>query len=205
MLKGVFIDLVLIRISGGQLNDSSSIQREDIRSYMPAAINYVVSAAYNTDISVEGHRDYPSLFYGYFPAVAILTDTARHNWKYIVRPSGTIPMPKNQGIRAVEDGCGHTLKPLSDNNFRVIDWLLKTFPGEKYFRPEGKKIYLFGLPAPTNNIGVSLIVDCDSLADTDELPIQAGLEGKAIDICVEFITGERQMPADRKSDERDLN
>lgn len=205
MKKGIFIELVLLRINGGQLNDSSSVDRRDIRAYLPAAVNYAMIEGYRVNIREEGNRDFSSLFYGYFPDNAIQVDTARHNWKYIVLPKAVPALPRNQGIRSIEDGCGYSLKPLSDNAFRQIGHFKKVFAGDKYYRLEGQKIYLFNLPSVTTTIPVSLIVDSNALTDDDELPIPAGLEGKAIDICVEFITGERQVPADRKSDERDLN
>lgn len=205
MTKGKFIELVLLKIEGGQLNDSSSVDRRDIRTYLPASINFVMVEAYRVNIQVEGVRDLPSFFYGYFPTNDILTDTTRHNWKYIVAPKAYVPLPRNQGVRSIEDGEGYNLKPLSDNAFRQIHKLHKIFTGDKFYRPEGMKIYLWNLPSVTTNVPCSLIVDSDVLEDTDVLPIQAGLEGKAIDICVEFMTGERQMTADRKSDERDIN
>lgn len=205
MTKGIFKELVLLKVNGGQLNDSSSVDRRDINAYIPAAINFVMIEAYRVNIQIEGARDFPSFFYGYFPTNAILIDTARHNWKYIVAPKAYVPLPRNQGIRSIEDGCGYNLKPLTDNAFRQIGHMHKILNGDKYYRPEGMKIYLWNLPVPTTSVPCSLIIDSSALTDTDELPIQAGLEGKAIDICVEFITGERQMPADRKSDERDVN
>lgn len=205
MIKGRFIELVLLRINGGHLPVEASVQRRDIRAYLPAAVNYAMTAGYNINIQVEENRDFSSLFYGYFPTNTVYKDINRHNWMYITLPKATVALPKNQGIRSVEDGCGYSLKPLSDNAFRTIKHYSKILNGDKYYRLEGSKIYLFNLPPVTTSVPVSLIVDSAALTDNDELPIPAGLEGKAIDICVEFITGERQMPADRKSDTRDIN
>jgi hypothetical protein len=206
MTKGKFTETVLLKIEGFQLNDSSSVQRRDIRAYLPAAVNYAMMAGYNINIQVEGNRDFSSVFYGYFPALAISKDTTRHNWKYITLPKGTIALPKNQGIRSIEDGSGYNLKPLSDNAFRTINSWLETYKGDGYYRLEGNKIYLFNISAIATVINLSMIVDTDSLTDDDILPIPAGLEGRAIDICYEFLTGVRQLPpADRKSDERDIN
>jgi hypothetical protein len=96
-------------------------------------------------------------------------------------------------------------KPLSDNAFRTIAHSVKLFTGASYFRLEGNKIYLFGSNPIIETINLSMIVDTDDLLDTDLLPIPAGLEKLAMDTCYEFMTGERQMPADRKSDQRDIN
>ena len=50
-----------------------------------------------------------------------------------------------------------------------------------------------------------MVVDVDDLLPTDELPIQAGMEMEAIEMCVQFMTGQRQIPADMKNDKKDLN
>lgn len=205
MIKGKFIDLVLIKVNGGQLTDESSVDRRVIRSYMPAAINFAMHATYNVNIQEEGTRDYASLFYAYYPNLNISVDTTRHNYKYITLPKGYVQFARHQGIRTIDDGCGYNLKPLSDNAFKTINHFKRIFTGDSYYRPEGTKVYLFGLPAPTTKVGASIIVDCDSLDDTDLLPLQAGFEKLAIDTCYEFVTGVRQMPADRKNDKRDVN
>lgn len=205
MTKGVFKELVFLKINGGQLADDSAVKRRDINAYLPAAVNYAMMAGYGINIQMEGNRDFSSCFYGFFSGNTLLTDTDRHNWKYIVLPKATVPLPRNQGIRTVENGCGYTLKPLSDNAFRTIGSHSSIFTGDSYFRLEGNKIYLFNLPPVTSTIDLSMIVDSAALADTDTLPIPAGLETKAIDICYEFMIGERQLPADKKSDQRDIN
>jgi hypothetical protein len=208
MKKGIMVESVLLRINGGHIPVDASVQRRDIRAYLPAAVNYVMSAGYNINIQVEENRDLSSLFYGYFPNNAVHIDTDRHNWLYINYPKGTVALPKNQGIRSVEDGCGYFLKPLSDNAFRTINHYKQVLNGDKYFRPDGKKIYLFNMPpviVDGPGIPMSMIVDSAELTDDDELPIPAGLEGKAIDECVAYFTGERQAPANRKSDNRDIN
>jgi len=205
MVKGIFIEQVLLRVNGGVLNDSSSLKRAEIRKYVPAAINYVLTASYNITLQQEGNRDMSSLFYGYFANQTILKDASRHNWAYIAYPKATIAFANNQGIRGIEDGDGNQFKPLSDNAFRTINQYKDIFTGAKYYRPEQIGIYLFNQGTLTTNVGLTMIVDSDALLDTDVLPLPAGLEGKAIDICVEFFTGQREIPAKKVDDKTDIN
>jgi len=205
MTKGKFRELVLIKVSGGVLTNQGSIDRRDINVYIPVAVNYSMLAGYNLEIKTEEDRDFSSMFYGYFPDQAILTDATRHNWKYIVDPAGGIALPRNQDIRSIEDGLGNTYKPLPDNAMKHLNYYLPLMEGIGFYRREQTKIYIFNAPPIAKTISVSRIVDCDSLADTDILPIPAGLEKLAIDVCYEFIVGIRQLPADRKNDKRDLN
>lgn len=204
MTKKVFRELVFLEVNGGQLNDSASANRRIINAYIPAAVNWVLTNDYRINLRQESTRDINSLFYGFFPNLEVLVDAARHNWKYITYPKNIVPMPRNQGVRGIEDGTGYQLKPLSDNSFRTINHFSKVFP-DRYYRPEQKGIYLFNLPSPVTTVSGTFIVDVNDLSDDDELPIPAGQEVDALKVAIEFATGVRQAPADRKSDERDLN
>lgn len=62
MTKGILKELVLIALNGGTLNDESAILRADIEAYLPAAVNYAMSKAYNINLQIEGNRDMSSLF-----------------------------------------------------------------------------------------------------------------------------------------------
>lgn len=203
--KARFVEQILLKVGGGVITDELSIQRVDIASYLPAAINYVQIASYNLNIKIEGDRDINSLFYGFFADQPILVDSARHNWTYIAYPKAFVALPHNQGIRQIEDGDGNTYKPLSDNAFRTIKHSAGLFTGASYFRPEQKGIYLFSQNKLIESVSLTGIVDVDELADTDILPIPAGFEKQALDVTYEFFVGERELPADRKNDKTDVN
>lgn len=205
MQKGIFIETVLIRANGGVITDESSILRADIRAYASAALNYSIMQGYYTGIKTEGNRDLSSLFYGYFPQLAISKDTQRNNTAYIVPPKGTIALPSNQGIRFITDDCENTFKPLPDNAMHNLNFYLKLMPGTQFFRLTPGKIYLYNIGKLLGKVNLTMIVRFEDLAMTDELPIPAGLEDQTIELCVQFVTGQRQLPADRKNDERDLN
>lgn len=204
MIKGKFRELVLLRVNGGVLTDQAAVDRLDIDAYAPAAINEAMLGGYALEVRGEGDRDFSSMFYGYFPDQAILVDAQRHNWKYIT-DSGGIALPLNQDIRSIEDDLGNTYKPLPDNAMKTINYYLPQMAGIGFYRREGNKIYIFNAPPIVKTINKSRIVDYDSLADTDILPIPAGLEKSAINTCYEWIAGIRQAPADRVNDKRDLN
>lgn len=205
MTKGKFIDTILIRVNGGVLNDESAVWRQDIRAYLSAAVNYCIMQGYYTGIKSEGNRDLSAIFYGYFPTIAISKDATKNNRAYITLPKGTIALPRNQGIRFVTDVNEKTFKPLSDNSIHSIKHYERMFPDVSYFRLEGKKIYLYNINPLLESVNLTMIVNVDDLDSTDDLPIPAGLEDQAIDLCVQFFTGERQLPADEKNDKTDIN
>lgn len=205
MLKSRFRELVFIKVNGGHITDQSDVDRRTINAYIPAAVNLAMLQGYTLEIKEEGDRDFSSLFYGYFPTMTIQPDATRHNWMYFTHPKAGIALPRNQDIRQVEDNLGNTYIALPDSAMKNLSYYLPLMEGIGFYRREQTKIYLFNAPPLVQSINFSCIVDCDALADTDILPIPAGLEAEAIQNCYEFISGIRQLPADRKNDKRDIN
>lgn len=204
MKKGVARELVFLEVNGGQLNDSASANRRIIDAYMPAAMNMAITDDYRINLRGEPTRDLSGLFYGFYNNLEVQVDATRHSWKYITLPAQIIALPRNQAIRGIEDGTGYAYKPLSDNGFKTIIHFSKIFT-DKYFRVEGQKLYLFNAPAPVTNLSGTFILAYEALTDDDQLPVPAGQEAKMIQIAVEFVTGVRQIGADRKEDQRDTN
>lgn len=203
--KGRAIELTLLRVNGGVLNDASVVKRSDIRVYLPLALNYVMQASRNITLQQEGNRDMSSLFYGYHGNQPILTDTARHGWSYIAYPKPSIAFANNEGIRYVEDGDGNKFKPLGDNAFATIHHYKDVLTDAKYYRPEQNGIYLFNQGPLCTNVAVVMITDSDALLDTDQLPLPAGLETMFLDKMFEWFTQQRTMLAKKEDDKTDIN
>jgi len=202
MKKGIFRELVWLKINGGGLNPNSAVQRVDIDAYMPAAINWAVSAGRNTNIAQEGNRDYPSMFYGSFTDRTI-DRTGRV--PFITLPKGYVPLPSNEGIRFITDNCGNTYAPLSDSDRRMIKQYVPILPDLKAYYPIGSKIELYGINPLIESLTGEIIVRCEDLEDEDELPIIAGFEKDAVQVCFEFISGQRQLPAQKNAIKTDVN
>jgi len=202
MTKEVFVETVILRVNGGNLSDESSTQRVDVEAYLPAAVNYAVTAGRNTNLQIEGNRDYPSLFYGSFSNLSIDRSQTPPT---VTLPKGYMPLAGNEGIRFVHDNCGNYYAPLMDADRRTIKSYSKQLTDQLYFYPLGKKLELWGLNPLAEDLSGEIIIDVEELAPTDELPIQAGFETMALDICYQWITGQRQYPADKKNNNADIN
>lgn len=205
MIKNVFVELAVLQANGGVLNDESNVKRKDIIAYAPAAINYVMVTNYRQALAETGIRDMSGSFYTYFSSLPLLQDANLDNRKYFELPKGVAPFTHNQGIRHVTNGCEGTFKPVPDGSYPTIKYYCKIFKNTGFYRPIGKKVYLYNEPKLMETIGCFLIVRFEDLADTDELPIPAGLEYLAIDMAVAFATGQRQVPTDTKNDKKDIN
>lgn len=203
MKLGLLVDTILLRINGGILNTESAVKREDIRAYVPAAVNWAMTKSYYTNIKAENNRDFPSLFYGVFNDVTITRpQTGR---PYFTVQKGYVPLPNNAGIRFVMDGCENTYSPVADSDVPLLNYYSKHLNKEKFFRPIGYKVELIGLPKLMNLISYQAITDVNELSYDDELPIQAGQENDVIDITIQFFTGQRQMPGDKVNNKADIN
>lgn len=202
MTLGIFVETILLRINGGVLPVDSAVQRVDIQAYVPAAVNYAREKSYNINLQLEGNRDIPSTFYGQFDDLPILRDKKQ---PYIAYPKGTVSMRGNQGIRFITDNCCGSYSPLSDNDMSLICYYGDKMIDMKFYRPKQANIELFGASPLAETINMEMIVRVEDLDDDDELPIDAGFEADALNICWELISGQREIPADKRSDNSDIN
>lgn len=203
MTLGLFVENVLLRVNGGELTDESSVQRVDIKAYVPAAVNWAMSKAYNINLQQFGDRDYPSAFYASFTDVTINRDTRIPT---ITLPYNVVPMYGNQGIRYIKDNCGNTYTPLSDSDMHTVEHYLSMMTDAKFYRlKESKKVELYGLNKLINKLSGEYIIKIEDLTMDSELPLQAGTELEAIEVCIQFFTGQRSIPADKLNSKSDVN
>ncbi len=202
MKKGIFKELLYLRINGGNLNDESSVQRVDIDAYLPIAVNWAVQSARNSSLDAQGNRDLPSVFYGVFENVEIKRDKQP---PYIEVPKGYIPLYGNEGIRFVYDNCRDYYTPLNDADRRTISHYQGILTDQKYFYPVREILELYGVNKVAKTLSGEYIVDVSELSDDDELPIPAGYENDAINMSYSWISGERELPSDKKNNNADIN
>lgn len=203
MTKAIFAENVLLRVNGGVLVDESNVLREDIFAYIPAAVNYALTAGRNTSISQEGNRDLPSMFYGTFSDLAI---DRTGSVAFVTLPKGYVPLYGNEGVRSVFDDCGNYYAPLMDADRRTIKSYSKKLLDQGFYYPIGTntlEVY------PPNKLVQALngeyIVRVEDLADTDQLPLPASTETMALDLCVQWFTDQRSRPADLINNKADIN
>lgn len=205
MTLGVFVELVMLRVNGGTINAESAVQRVDILAYLPAAVNYAMTAGRNMSLQ-EGNRDYPSMFFGTFSDLPINKNSSV---AFITLPKGYSPLLGNEGLRSIHDNCSNYYSLLMESDRKTIKHYREKFIGQGFYYPIGKKVVEV---YPNNPLSETLsgeyIVDVRELEDEDELPLIGSTESIALDMCVAWITGEKEMPADKKNstvDEVNLN
>lgn len=203
MTLGVFIESVLLRLNGGQLTDESSVQRVDIKAYVPAAVNWAMSKTYNLNLGQFGDRDFPSVFYASFTNLPI-NKTPRI--PIITLPYNVIPLYGNQGLRYVKDNTGYTYSPLSDSDMHTVESYVELMTDMKFYRLKAAKVVeLYGLADDDEELSGEYLIKIEDLTMDDELPLQAGTEIETIQVCMEFFTGQRQIGADKLNNKTDIN
>jgi hypothetical protein len=204
MTKGEIIDTVLIRINGGVLNSESAVWRVDLEAYIPAAVNYALVAMENIQIKDEGDREMPGDFVACYELPIQYNEDRRVD--FVALTVAPIAFRSNRGIRLIIDNCNHTYAPMRETGVSGINKILK-YLGHKglYWYQGNNDIFIYNKPKLANRLFVYIIKNVKSYAMDDELPIPAGMEADVMNIMYEYFTGQRQVPADRKSDQRDLN
>lgn len=197
MTKGEAIELVLQRVSGGTVNQDTSrrIRYEDVATYLTPAINYAITKQYYITKREEGESTVSDEFVAtYYQPV--LFDAQRDAY-YSDLPAKLISMPKNRGIRYVGAIKG-------DNQFveasltatKHDSYYTGSTANETIYRLVGSKLYYSNISGTVKEVIIQMIANINDLDDEDELPVPSGTEIEVIDLCIQFFTGQRQMPQD---------
>lgn len=205
MTKSVFAENVLIAMGGGVLTNELAIQRVDIFAFLPAAVNYALTAGRNTSLSQEGNRDLPSMFYGTFTDLVIDRSS---NTAFVTLPKGYVPLYGNEGVRSVFDDCGNYYAPLMDADRRLIKAYKDKLTEQGFYYPIGKnKLEVYPTNPLVEMLNGEYIVRVQDLGDDDELPLPADTEMMAVQLLAQWFTDPRKRPADlinNKSDDANV-
>lgn len=200
MTKGEAIELVFLDVNGGKPTPDNSVMRADIRTYLPASVNYAMDVVYNNNLQIEGDRDFPSEFYSVFEDIAV---DRTERLPFIPLTLGTAPLKGGAGIRFVYDNCGVHYGMLPDSELSNAEYYSKMTPGMGWYRRTGNNLILYGINPIAEKINYQAITKVEDLADTDELPIQAGAEERVLDKMKEWFA--KKFGYDTKVDSRDTN
>lgn len=199
MQVGEIVELVFIRVNGNRPSTDSTILRSDIRFLLPAAINYALDAAYNVNIESERDRDMPAEFY-VFRTASLNTGGARPKFDLI---NPVVPLKGAAGLRFVQDDLGNYYTPVPDYAMYNLDYYSSIVPCG-WYRQMGNSVELWGGDPDAASVSYHGLEKVDGMADTDEAPIQAGMEPMVMDLLVDWFTGAKQMPYDPNTEGRDL-
>lgn len=198
MTKSELIGQALLRISGGVPTTDSPVKWGECETYLAMSVNYVMTGQYWAENKAEGGHNVNPLLYTVFENISISTD-ATTSRKYFILPKRLITLPKARALE-VNTMCGKMCFPLTQGDNALEQYYGKLKPSISYF-PEGQtKVWLYNVPALVSKVRTKQWVHVGDLDDTDEVILPSDGDTKVVDLMVQFLTGERQMPQDYTQD-----
>lgn len=205
MQKDIFIELVYQAAHANRPSTDFVVLRADIEAYIPAVVNFALTKGFYTQKNQEGNGDIPTQFYAKYTDIPVSQETTGKMNYYFEMPALLVALPSDRGLRMITDNCGNLYTPIKDIQLSNIDYWLKVLPCEKFYSKSGNNVTLYNKPSGVVKMNLTGVVESSELKDTDQLPLPAGEEKDAIDMCMDFVLGVRQLPVDRKVDGRNLN
>lgn len=184
---------VLLVVSGGVATTDVSVREWDIRSCIPAAVNYAITGDYWANIQRDKDREIPNSFVSEFEFTSVSTET--NGKEFLPFDKVIVNIPGNGGIRYVQDDCGNQYAPRTLGVSKKCYWD-KVMEENMEYQFKSKKIYLFGRPPLTEKFFVGAVQDVSEMSGSDQLPIPAGREPEVIDMLVSLFSNQRMQPKD---------
>lgn len=194
MILENLIGQVLLRISGGKYTSEISVTFDDVRQYLPAAVNYALNGSYWNNLAIDGDHEVPGFFLSEY--------TLSVAGNSVTLPKRKINIGNNRGVRYMTSTDGARIIPMPQGMTNNSRWG-RMYSGVPMYREVGSEIKLFNASG-ISAVLVGAVTDVDDLDITDSLPIPAGYEAQVIDILVGFFTDSRFTPKDYIIDGKDI-
>lgn len=200
MVLEVLVGQVLLRVAGGNYSDDSAVTFEDVRQYLPAAVNYALTHSYWGSMAIDQDHEIPGFFLSEYSNLPILSASGRD---YIVLPKKKINIGNNRGIRYMV-GNGVSIPPAPQGMTANSTWN-KMFSDVTLYSETHDRVYIINKPSGLSTVTVGAVTDVSELGRLDDLPIPAGYEAQVIDVLVKFFTESRFTPKDYIIDGKDIS
>lgn len=211
MKKGELIESVYLNLSGGKLSDDIHIQREDIETYLPAAISWAIvkkDRIDKRDSMEEGiinNAVTADLTHTYL--VDTIKEDSKRGLDYIDLPVPIQSLDNNRGVVSMfpTKGDQSFRKVGGPTHFQGLGIALSAVTLFWYEKTtDGDRIYIKNKSPFVKEVYVQLVPSIPDLDNDDTLPIPAGMEVEIIDLCIKFfrmqVYGETDYIIDNKDD-----
>ena len=188
------VELVYLKITGGEPSTDDSVLRADIRFYVPDGVNAVMMEHYAAEQSIfpSGHPN--QLFLQVFENVSVTLNSVRNKFE-LTFPKRPLSIPLAQSVTSIGIPGGYQF-----NRFYPEDGTLKSFVAQISDEPtsysiEGDKAILYNLEGSISSVMVKQVVHIDDYdSDTDEILVPSGMETLLIENIYNMVTGQRSNP-----------
>ena len=199
--KAELISQALIKVEAGHPTTDSAIRWGECETYLAYSVNYLMVGQYWAENRSEGGHNINPLLYTIFENVAIQQDTPTGRY-YFNLPKKLITLPKARALE-VNTMCGKKCYPLTQGDDALEQFYGPLKTTISYY-PEGPtKVWLYNKPALVKAIRTKQWVHVGDMDDTDEVILPSDGDSKVVDMMVQFLLGERQLPQDYTQDTKD--
>ena len=210
MTKGEFVESIYINISSGKLSDDIHLQRVDISTYLPVAINWAIQKKHREDKrdarmdGIINNNVSADLTYTYH--IEDIKKDCKRGLDYVDLPVPIQALDNNRGIVSMfpTKGGESFRKVGGPNHFQYLD---RVYGGVTLFwyeqSTEGDRIYIKNLSPSVTSVNVQLVPSIGDLSDEDTLPIPAGYELDIMNLCIQYFRQQRLGPVNYDPDNKD--
>ena len=208
------VDQVYLAVTGGIPTDDINLERDDIRSLAPSALNEALIKHLNLQLTeaVQEWREYgvgregigQHLYNNY--TLSVQTDSTR-GLNYVLLPAKEMYLPGDRGFREAfipggEEGVSFK-RVGSSAEIRHIPALTGVI-WMWYETGVDSRVYFKGLGFPKpDSIVIRAALDLSSYDYEADLPLPESAVLDAIILLTEYFRGERMMPEDENTDSHD--
>jgi hypothetical protein len=143
MLRGAFIESILMQIYGGKITDDAEITDNLVNLYVQQGIGLAAQAAYKTAIQLDGVGYVNNGFYTTFSGLTIAQDPTDNLCWMLTLPEIPVGISANMGIADLrfkaDNFTSFPAIPLTINQWGYWD-SMRPIPNKIMYLPEGKVV-----------------------------------------------------------------
>jgi hypothetical protein len=208
MIRGAFIESILMQIYGQKPSDDAEITYNLINEYLSEGIGIAAQTAYKGAIQLDGVGYVNNGFYSTFSGILISQDSTDNLAYKFTLPELPIGIGNSMGVAEVRFKNGSTSLPaipLSMNQWGYFD-SMRPIPNKILFLQEGKYVRMkTPLILTAYTATVKMISGGDSTDLNSELNVPPDFLPVIRDYIVKQLMMERTVPVDDTNDGQDKN
>jgi hypothetical protein len=210
MVRGAYIERILIQIYGGKPTDDAEITENLINNWLSDAIGIAAKTCWKEAIQIDGVAYLNNSFYTTFSGIAISADDTDNLCYKFTLPQVPFGLGKNEGLAKIQfkDDSGFVSQnaiPLSMNQIGYAD-RQRPIPNKIIYWYEGNVVRI---KTPLIMTGYTAIVRMASGGDSTDLNSELNVPDDYFPVMVQYIREQlifqRAIPADTNNDGQDQN
>lgn len=205
--KGQMTVQILDRVEN-QINLDNAVRKTYVKKYLSAAIPYLTLKQYYEDQKTgepEGLKEFDNQFVGAMQKTDVLYNEERQQL-YIIIPGTRMAMIHGKDIIFIGPMANQSkgYYPISQQEYNSVARSINLSSKRYYMLEANKYAYLINHPQSVKELGVKKLWSLEEIADDELLPITDDLAIQAMELCVDWFLGKRQLPPDYVNDNMDI-